>query len=233
MYFWIIVWLAFALAVFAALGWSVNITLAQNKAWGEFAAKYKLSVAPKLKLLDPVSLSGAINGRRINIYVNSERAPSGRTMSVFSHIEIFLNDKPPALVLAAKKPLPAAVFRDVRLPDEFRAPGIDWAVCETDDIYAMGNWMTEARTRALKAYMDSAGQQDEAIFVSGEDQAFLLWRTVDPLRDPRILNALVQRLFGTAKDLDSSAAVMPAALSSTENANGPSEPTPESPVSTV
>lgn len=224
MYLWIILWLVFALAVFTALGWSLNITLAQNKAWGEFAAKYKLAVAPKLKMLDPVSVSGLLNNRRINIYVSTE--PARRTASVYSHIEVILNHNPGVAMFAAKKPLPVAVFRNVRLAHIYTAPGIDWAVRETQDVYAMSNWMTPARTQALKNYMDSAGKEDEPIFVSDGNQAFLLWRTVDPLRDPRILNALVQRLFGIAKELDAGAAPM-------ENANASSAPTPDMPVSTT
>ncbi len=224
MYLWIILWLVFALAVFTALGWSLNITLAQNKAWGDFAAKYKLAVAPKLKMFDPVSISGLLNNRRINIYVSNE--PARRTTSVFSHIEIFLNHNPGVVMFAAKKPLPQAVFQGTRLAHIFSAPGVEWAVRETQDVYAMSNWMTAARTAALNTYMNSGGPQDEPIFVSDGHQAFLLWRTVDPLRDPRILNALVQRLFGIAKELDAGAAPM-------ENPKASSAPTPAMPVSTT
>lgn len=218
-YVWVILWVVFALAVFSVLGWTINITLAQNKAWSDFADKYKLTKQPKLKFMDPLAVSGVLHGRRINMYVVSEPVPSRRTTNVYSHIEIFLNEAPKAMMLVGKRLKPMSMS-DMSLPHIYNAPGIDWALRETDDVYGMANWMTEARTKALKTYLDSAGPADQPILIADGTQAFLLWRTAAPLKDPRALNALCQRLFGIAKELDGGASMI-------VKPNASSEPTPD------
>lgn len=203
--FWFILWLIFAASILVVLGWSTNVLLVQRKAWIEFAAKYKLDVQRGARFLAPVTLSGAINGRRLNIYVQSEQTEAERTQRVYSHIEVYLNGVPPSRLVFSRKPLVAALA-DVVLAETTTIQSPDWpvmAVAMCDDAFALANWFTVPRTRALKTFMDSTTRASEAVVVCDGNQAFLLWRTEDPLRDPRELNAVVQRLFGYAKELDS------------------------------
>lgn len=203
-YVWIFLWVIFAGAVLSFLGWSTNIMMAQKKAWGEFAARYKLDVTKSKRFLGPISITGAIGGRRLNIYAQSEQQERERTERIYSHVEVFLNALPPATALFSKRPLPE-FMADFSLGSTFTTPAPGWfapTVAQTSDAYALANWLNPVRMKAFKNFTDNTPRGAEPIFVCDGDQAFLLWRTEDPLRDPRNLNALVQKLFGIAKELD-------------------------------
>lgn len=207
-YFGILFWAIVAVGVFTFLGWSTNTLLAQKKAWSEFGEKYKLNVR-RGKFLEPVSVTGFLNGRRINIYGELEKTNNERTQRIYTHVEVYLNAPLPFLALLSKKQLPD-ILGDVSLPETFKISSPDWfspAVSMTSDSYAMANWMTPSRMRAFKGFMDMAGRGTETLFYGDDSMAFLLWRSEDPLRDPRKLNALVQKLYGFAKDIDSSGLV--------------------------
>lgn len=206
---WVFLWAVFAAAVLGFQGWSVNILLAQKKAWREFASRYKLDVITPKKWLEPVALSGTLHGRRLNVYAEIEQTDRERTQRIYSHIEVFLNTRPDTYAAFSCKPLPDAL-KWLDLPQVFTSLSPDWpkpAVAVTDDPYKLANWLNPARMRTLRAFMESASARgDEAMLLVDHERAFLLWRTDNPLRDPRTLNALVQKLFSFAGDMDAAAA---------------------------
>jgi hypothetical protein len=222
-YVWIGLWLIFAAAVLAFIGRSLNVVLTQKKAWQEFAARYKLDYIPGKRLMQPAGIAGRLNNRRIEVYSQAEQYDNERTASNYTHVEVGLNTMPGVAMIISKRALPRYFGTDFRLNDVFTSPGADWpqpAVSMTDDAQAMAKWMTPGRMRGLKAFMDSAGRFDEPIFISEGNQAFLMWRTTDPLNDPRALNALVQKLYGFARDLDG----LEPSTGTTAKPNAPSEP---------
>ncbi len=197
-------WGAVTLTVLGFLFWSVWVGLAQKKAWSEFATRYKLSIEKGKRFLDPVSVSGTLNGRELVIYPQIERNEEERTQRVSTHVEVYLNKVPATPFLISKKALPE-YFSDVELSQDFIMPSADWpkpAVSRTDDAYVMANWMNTGRLRTLKALLDSAGRGVEVMLMGDGEVAYILWRDLNPLIDPRLLNAIVQKLYGYAKDFD-------------------------------
>jgi|GEM_PF-3069155 len=201
----ILFWSLIAFAVIGFMGWSTNVLMAQKKAWAEFATRYKLEVIKGRRFLEPVSVRGQLNGRQVIIYSNVEQTDNERTQRIYSHIEVYLNNPPPVRFVFSKKLLPEALG-DINLPSVFTLPSPDWpslAVSQTDDMIALANWLTRARLASLRGFMDMAGKGAETLFFCDGDMAFMLLRTEDPLRDPRELNAMVQKLYAYAKDFDS------------------------------
>ncbi|HEY8963773.1 MAG TPA: hypothetical protein VIN59_04840 [Alphaproteobacteria bacterium] len=202
---WFLLWLIFAGVVLTFMGWSLNILLAQRKAWMAFADKYKLAVDKEGQgWITPVFLRGAIQNRDINIYSQNESEEGRRLSDVYTHIEVFLNTIPPAKCILAKRALPR-FLADVSLPQKLEMSSSEWpkpSVAMTDDPIILANWLTGQRLIAFKGFMDMAGRDDEPMLIADGEQAFLLWRTRNPLRDPRELNAVVQKLFGFAKEFD-------------------------------
>lgn len=224
---WLFLWIIFALAVVGILGWSSNILLAQRQAWTAFANKYKLSITkdnPK-SLLSPITLQGTINNRPINIYAAVEQTDRERTQRIYSHIEIYLFDPPPTPFLFSKKKLPD-IMGAVQLPQNFTMTDAAWpqlTVAQTENSETLRVWMNKHTTRlqAFANFMNSVDDESEALFIhDGTSPAFILFRTEDPLRTPQKLNALVQKLFGFAKDLDSPD------TGTAANPNAPMETTP-------
>lgn len=195
------------MAVIGVLGWSTNILLAQRQAWTTFANKYKLSITkddPK-SLLTTITLRGVIGQRPVNIYAVTEQADRERTQRIYSHIEVFLFDNPPCQCLLSKKRLPSDLVT-VQLPQMVKIDGLILDYAHTDNAESLTAWMNAkpARKTAMINFMNSVDEESEALFLhDGTSPAFILFRTIDPLRTPQKLNALVQKLFGFAKDLDS------------------------------
>lgn len=203
-FIWFFLWLAFACGVLGFLGWSLNTALTQKKAWRAFAAKYKLDTYKGPSWSSPISIRGTIGNRRLNIYVQTERGERERTQRVYTHIEVFLNNIPPVAFVFSKKPLPE-IFGDLFFPQRFVSKSADWfdpAVAMTDDPYPLTNWMTSRRMKTMRDFLNASGKTTQTIAMGSDVQAFLLWRTEDALNDPKILNALVQKLFALAKELD-------------------------------
>lgn len=215
------------MAVIGVLGWSTNILLAQRQAWTAFANKYKLDISkdnPK-SLLSPVTLRGSINSRPINIYAAVEQTDRERTQRIYTHVEIYLFDQPPTPFLFAKKKLPE-IIGAVQLPQIFTMNEAAWpslTVAQTENADALRQWMTSPATRlpAFANFMNSVDEESETFFIyDGNNPAFILFRTEDPMRTPQKLNALVQKLFGFAKDLDNPD------TGTAANPNAPQETTP-------
>ncbi len=202
-----LIWLVVAVAVLGFVAWSTNILMAQKKAWSEFAARYKLEVVKGRKFVDPWAVRGQLNGRQIIVYSNIEQSEREHTQRVYSHVEVYLNAPPAVKFILSKKPLPEAIA-GVTLPSVFTGPSPDWpqlAVSQCDDVAALGAWMTHGRMTALRAFTDLAVHEIECLLVCDGENAFMLWRGENPLRDPRELNALVQKLYGYAKEFDDTA----------------------------
>lgn len=201
---WFLIWLLFAAAIFGFMGWSTNILLAQKKAWATFGGKYKLTVT-RAGFFDPVAVNGDLQGRSISIYAQSETTETRRTRTLFSHIEIGLRAPIPAFLLLASQDLPIE-FSDITLPERlvFEGAGPKPRVAQTDDMGVATAWLTPKRLSALQGFfkLDATAS---AIIVCDKSQMFMLFRTPDPLRDPRALNALIQKMYGFAKDLDGDA----------------------------
>lgn len=196
---WIILWVVVAAGVLGYLGWSANILMAQKKAWSEFAARYKLEVTKGARLMSPVSLSGAINNRRLNVYSVTERSERERMERVYTHIEVFLNAPPNFMMVLSRKTLPATMA-NLTLPQVLTLP--ECRVAQTDNQTAFLAWLNPARQATLKNFMSAGDKDTEMMLVCDSAQGFLLWRTEDPMRDPKKLNALAQKLFTFAKEFD-------------------------------
>lgn len=204
---WALLWLVLAVGIFGILGWSINVAMAQKKAWREFGTKYKLDIKPGFggtPWMRPVSLSGAINGRRLNIYPQVEQNERERLQRIYTHIEVCLNNPTLADMVLSKEFLPASLS-SLGLPAAFSINMPEWPklkVAQTDNAIAATAWFTPARVKAMASFMALAAKDVEPIFVADTAQSFLLWRGEDPFKDPRKLNALVQKLFALAKELD-------------------------------
>lgn len=201
---WVLLWLLLAIGVIGFIGWSTNILMAQKKAWQEFAAKHKLEITQEPGLLKPVSLAGLIGGRRTNIYSQTEQNPMEKMQRIYTHVEVFLNTPPAVMLVLSKKLLPS-LMSELTLPIGIAVRGTDWpvmSVAQTNDPDAAKVWLNVPRQRALNNFMSLSNKETETIFICNGVQAFLIWRSEDPLRDPKKLNALVQKLFALAKELD-------------------------------
>lgn len=182
--------------------------MAQRAAWKLFADKYKLGFDKEKGVYGRAFVSGAIGGRRLNLFSVTDVRDVAYVRENFVHIEVFLNDVPQALMLFSAKALPDFA-QEYSLPQElmFKA-GImpeSLQIAQSDDAGAAKEWLGEGkRAQALGAFMREAANEDvEALFMAEGENAFLLWRTRHVMRDARELNAVVQRLFGYAKDMDS------------------------------
>jgi len=217
---WIFLWVMVAVGVLGYLGWSANIAMAQKSAWTTFGNKYKMEITPGAKFLSPPALSGLIQGRKMHVYVTIEQGINERLERVYTHVEVMLNNPPRFMAVLSKKPMPVSMT-EFRLDQTYAMPELK--VAQTDDLAAMAQWMNPARVSTIKNFMAGSNAPDtETIFISSGDQAFLLWRTEDPMRDPKKLNALAQKLFTFAKELDAADAGMMA------KPNSPSESVPPS-----
>jgi len=196
---WFVLWLIFAVGVFTWLGWSVNITLSQRKAWSEFASKYKLDVVKPGSPIAPVGVRGNLQGRQITIYTDVETTPERRTQELYTMIEVFLNKLPPAMTVMSKYSLPEKMS-DITLPQTMQVEGL--AVAQSEDAAKVTEWLTQKRRQAIRTFMDAAAPDEGAMLISDDDIAFLLWRTMDPMRDVRVLNAKVQSMFAIARELE-------------------------------
>lgn len=174
---------------------SVRGVLAQKKAWSAFASKYKLDIMRGKKMLDAIEVNGTLHGRGFRVYSFEDEA-SGR----HTHIEVYLNTPPPAKLLLSKKPLPAALA-ELNLPEKLDIlPQLNVAM--TDDAQTLGAWFIASRIEALKNFMDAEQKNAEMLLIGDGDVAFMLWRSPDPLTDPRALNTLVQQLYACAKAIE-------------------------------
>lgn len=196
-----VIWLAVAGIVFGGLLWSARIVTAQKKAWRAFAGKYGLTVIAGQKLLDPVALTGTLQDRKIVVYVESDE--QARTRRDYTHIEVYLQNPPPAGFIISQTPLPEALVH-LALPQSFTLPGATPASATTDDPEAMAAWLTPARVDALKSLLEMTEGTVQTMAMGNGEMAFLLWRGEDPLRDPRALNAIAQKLRSCTAALDQS-----------------------------
>jgi hypothetical protein len=63
-------------------------------------------------------------------------------------------------------------------------------------------WMSKPRMQALGGFLAMGGRDVDVMLMGDGEMAFLLWRSMNPLKDPRELNALVQKLYAYAKEFD-------------------------------
>ena len=198
-------WVFVTGAVLSFLFWSVMVGISQKKSWREFAKRYKLTLDEGESSQDPLFMTGNLNGRLINIYTEIEKTEEERTESIYTHVEVFLAKVPPTLFLISKKSLPKS-FEDITASELFKSDASSWpnpAVSIADSSEDLAVWMTPFRVKALASYFDMASQKGVETMLMGDgENAFLLWRGNDPLSDARQLNALVQKLYGFAKDFD-------------------------------
>ncbi|NBX66566.1 MAG: hypothetical protein EBQ96_06175 [Proteobacteria bacterium] len=200
-----ILWVFVTGAVLSFLFWSVMVSLAQKKAWREFAKRYKLTLDEGEKSRDPMFMTGNLNGRLLNIYSEIEKDDEERTQRIYTHVEVFFYKVPPTLFVISKKALPKA-FQDVGAEQVFNIKSPDWtnpAYSVTDDVSLLTTWLTPLRLKALRSFFDMAEQKGiETMLMGDGETAFLLWRANEPLADARAVNALVQKLYAFARDFD-------------------------------
>lgn len=221
-----ILWVFVTAVVVSFLFWSTFIALAQKKAWSEFAKRYKLTLEEGERFRDPVAVTGTLNGRILNIYSEIEQDETERTQRIYTHVEVFLNDVPKTVFVISKSFLPKSM-QDLVPQNPFTSTAREWPAPVTShaaETMPISEWMTPARMKTLKDFMTLTDRSTDVFLMGNGESAFLLWRGQKPLTDPRELNALVQKLYGFARDFDGTetgAIAKPNPSSDTEPADKP------------
>ncbi|MBU6234311.1 MAG: hypothetical protein KGQ41_00565 [Alphaproteobacteria bacterium] len=204
----LIFWVLVAIVVLSYMFMTTGIDMARLKAWETFASRYKLEFERGRSSADPITVSGLLNNRRIVIYTQPEQTEDERTVRLYSHIEVYLNRFPATRFIISKKHLHPDMAADMEMPEVYTSTTANWpqvAVSSTENRAAMESWMTPQRIKALKSFMDIAGPHDEVMFMGDGEICFLLWRSENALPDARELNALVQKIYAVAREMDSDA----------------------------
>lgn len=199
-----IFWVLVAVMVLAYLLRTSSIDSRRLRGWGEFAKRYKLQFERGSSPSDPVSVYGQLNGRRMLAFTSFEQGVDDRLGSLFTQIDVYLNNGPATSFLISKKPLPDA-FADISMPDIFAPNSPDWpmpAVSMVVDRAVLDEWFTPLRMLALKRYMDFLGPKGEGGLAGDGDELFLTWRSLEDVVDAKDLNSLVQKIYGFAREFE-------------------------------
>lgn len=200
--FWILVWVLITFGIFGFAGWSYRILFQQKATWQAFAKRHKMEIVSG-KTFEPVAVKGEIKGRNVQIYTVGDEDASTRTRITHTHVEMFVNTLPPAVIVAARRPLPT--FMQGIEQTEPLSRGDDlWphmGSASTDNAAAVWPWFTPRRTEALKRLM-TMPQEAQTFFIADGAQCYLLWRSLDPLETPDKLNTVVKQMFIIAEQFD-------------------------------
>lgn len=201
---WLFLWILFVLTIIGIFAWSFHVIHEQKRAWQAFAVKYHLQYI-KGALFQPPAITGQLKDRMVNIYVQQNtQSEQGRKSATM--IEVFLTKIPVSVALVASQGF-GDLAAQAQLPEPFNVEDSDWPkniIARAPDDRMAQIWFSahKNRVRAIQKLMKIP---NDTAFVITEDNAFVVFRTPEPLSDPRLLNKIIIELFEVASMLETEA----------------------------
>lgn len=181
-------------------GRSMRTVWKQQRAWGMFARKHGLEYARSLWYKAP-SIEGAINGRRLRIYVEEIVDPVVRVREFRTTVEVYFKQGFPTGMAIGSRAY-HEMLRQIEnveqfaLPDDVEFAGLlgmarEYDVCET---------FIQGHRETLKAFFGI--KRAERLLMGHEEDGFLVIQCADALDEVKTLNTQVRTLFKLAESLE-------------------------------
>jgi len=199
---WLFLWILFVLSVAGVFVWSLHVSHEQKRAWQVFANKYHLQFI-KGGLFQPPAITGQLKNRLLNIYIQ-QAVDDNHSKKTSTMIEVFLTKIPESLAYISSHGF-GDLAEQLQIPEPFTVSDPDWPImniiARSPDADAASEWFSSHKTR-VRAVNKLVKMSYDTAFLIGDDRAFLVLRTSDPLSDPRILNKLIIELYEIASMLE-------------------------------
>jgi len=198
---WIFIWVILSAFVLGVFGWSQVILQQQKRCWAIFAKRHNLSYTSG-KFTESPTLTGTMDGFRINLSTAAQQTADARGQRFFTLIEVNLG---PGLTTSAAIATPTfeILLGELKMKESLPiAADQDWSAAylnrarNAKDLEA---YLTVERRKALHDIFSM--KTVRAIFFFDEIDAVLHLETTDPLRNPDAMEKIVKRILKNLKVL--------------------------------
>jgi hypothetical protein len=199
-WFWY-VWIFLSVFVLSVYSWSLKILYDQKKSWKQFADKFKLTF-DKGKMTGPPTVNGLYSGYRVYLYTDSEETLDVRGRRFITVLEIELGQGLPVGSAIGTSSTQSFLLSLTNFTQDLTPVSENWRddyIIRTQNKMMLQKYLTEERLKAINDIfsMNVTG----AIFLFDDQDAVVRIHASDPLRNPKKIEALLNKVIGYIQPL--------------------------------